>query len=645
MFARSRLPLSALLAVTVSLSPSLSWYAYADQFSNSQGVNDAVSQPAEESPDGGGDGAGFAGEFNSGQPDSSGEDGSAAGEGLAGDFETSEEAGQDTSEADGGIDLTGSLPLYSSSSRSAVGIISQAWTSIQNTVQQSWNAVKDYLTWFYDGGTSWQTNISTADKVKIIPQFTMMNLLKQQWGYNYGTGNTVVWATNSPAGWLHSINDLSERIRINTNLTQDYLASVRNYLKATAGDGVEYSAAAYLRNTRQDTNLIRSYLVANGNDGVPYSAASWLKSAVDELRSIDTLTGYIRVNTNLTQSFAERAGNFLKAKADDGVEYSAASYLHTLAKNSNILLGYSRSTGSDGVVYSFTGFLNMIAERTRASSTMLDYITKGPEGSRVSLYSIGSAIETIKNETRDLDNLLSDAVDILVSLGDRVAGMDSAFGVRLASIGLSIGDIGDLLESQKGVVEEISLYTSRHVLDVPEPYSSYTLWDLLYSLMSDSDNVVRLLVGLQQSITAWADRWDSAGKDESWSDADKLSLFAKLDGISNRLSVMAAKDVLDTLVGDLDFTRLAALSADVEGAISSAFPFCIPAVLKQVLGLVAADPVPPCWEFDIAGEPLLCDFAPFQPVADVTGWVARVCFVFALLVNTRRFVYMGGGAE
>ena len=32
-----------------------------------------------------------------------------------------------------------------------------------------------------------------------------MNVIKQQWGYNYGTGGTIVWAKNSPAGWLNSL--------------------------------------------------------------------------------------------------------------------------------------------------------------------------------------------------------------------------------------------------------------------------------------------------------------------------------------------------------------------------------------------------------------------------------------------------------
>lgn len=325
-----------------------------------------------------------------------------------------------------------------------------------------------------------------------------------------------------------------EYIRENTNLTQ-------KYLKATAGDGVEYSAAAYLRNTRQDVGSIMSYLVANGGDGVPYPVASWVRSAVDELRSIDTYSGYIRTNTNLTQeklstvsSLTERAGNFLKAKADDGVEYSAASYLHTLAKNSNILLGYSKSKGSDGVEYSFAGFLNMIAERTRSSSvslsTLLDY-----EKANGSLVSKG----------------FSDVLDKLGSLS----------------------------------------------FDASVDFSG---------IESRLDSIVRLLT--------------VAGVVEN------------------------SKEVLDAIFGEMSLDATGAASAAVGSAIQNAFPFCVPAVLKQILGLLQADPAPPDFHFDFWGAPLDFGFSDWQGLADMTSWLSRIGFALVLFANSRRFVYSGGVA-
>lgn len=540
--------------------------AYADE---SQEVADV---PEEEQEEIAGDAGGLEYPSGVGESDADAADGGAAAEGHGADDGAAERAIEDTAADNGGLVLTSDLPLYSARAASAADVVGQTWGSVKDTVSATWGLVKDYLTWFYDGSTSWQTNISTADKVKIIPQFTTLNLLKQQWGYNYGTGNTIVWAKNSPAGWLYSINDLSERIRVNTNLTQDYLSSVKNYLKATAGDGVEYSAASYLRSTRQDVGSIKSYLVANGGDGVPYPAASWLKSAVDELRSIDAYSGYIRTTTNLTQSYTERVGNFLKAKADDGVEYSAASYLHTLAKNSSILLGYSKSTGSDGVEYSFTGFLNMIAQRTK------------------SLPSLNSDFAIYYDQVITKLGLLVDSIHTL----DMIEGLLATWGGR---------------------------------------------WDSEYTI-----------------IIEWGKEWETFRDDlfarlecfnfagSSWSESDKGSLFAKLDGISDRLSIEAGKTVLDTIFGDMSLDATDAAASAVGSAIQNAFPFCVPAVLKQILGLLQADPAPPEFHFDFWGAPLDFGFSDWQGLADMTSWLSRIGFAVVLFANSRRFVYSGGVA-
>lgn len=120
---------------------------------------------------------------------------------------------------------------------------------------------------------------------------------------------------------------------------------------------------------------------------------------------------------------------------------------------------------------------------------------------------------------------------------------------------------------------------------------------------------------------------------------DYISDLLKAAGV-----IENAKDLVSALVGDLDFSVLSSLSSEVASAVSNAFPFCIPAVLKQVLGLVRHDAAAPVWDFEIGGEPMRVDLAPMRPVADVSGWFCRVLFVVVLFANTRRFIFMGGGA-
>lgn len=181
----------------------------------------------------------------------------------------------------------------------------------------------------------------------------------------------------------------------------------------------------------------------------------------------------------------------------------------------------------------------------------------------------------------------------------------------------------------------------------------------LLDAVGNQDNLTLLFKGLQQSITDWANHWwyDFYLLFVEWGKAweARPPVAVDLSGVEDKLQKLINMQdgqgvvdnigkMIDALVGDLDFSNLAAMSSEVETALSSAFPFCVPAVMKQVLGLVRAEPEAPVWEFDIAGSPLVVDFAPFRPVADVMGWCLRVGFALVLLANTRKFVYMGGGA-
>lgn len=472
--------------------------------------------------------------------------------------------------------------------------------------------------------------------------------------------------SGSPASHLSSIDTLIGYTRTNTNLTQEYANGLLNWGKAAFGYGYggtrvlnSESPGAWIEYIRENTNLIQKYLTAKGDDGVLYTAGNWLKSAVVELRSIDTLSGYIRTNTDLNQSYSRQISNYLKSTASDGVEYSAAGYL-------NMIAARLKATGDDGVSYSAAGFLNMIAQRTRTSSSVLDSITKGPEGGRVSLYNIGNSIETIKNETRDFDNLLEDANTWLGSIDERVTALD-ALGVRLANIALTADDIRKGVSSsvQWSEVLHGDLSMLRHgAADLLPGHADWTLWDFLQGIYFDLGSVVDLLKGLQQTLTAWGNRWDAQDLylmewAKRWDALDKspadLSETNKLLGLltADVASIRgkyvvgdSLSDMFGALVGDLQVPATAAAIDGIKGAMSTAFPFCIPSVVNLVLfGSVVADPQAPCWEFDIVGSPLVVDFADFEDFAEVCRWTVRLLFVAALLLNTRKFVYGVGGAD
>ena len=215
-------------------------------------------------------------------------------------------------------------------------------------------------------------------------------------------------------------------------------------------------------------------------------------------------------------------------------------------------------------------------------------------------------------------------------------------------------------DSLMDVVSEIRLFTSRHVLNVPDEYGFYTLWDLLYSIMVDSDNIEQLLVGLQQTLTAWGNRWDSQDlylmewakrwdaldKGGTWSESDKGALFAKLDGISDRLSVEAGQTVLDALLGEVKPQYINDQLTIVKEVARNRFPFCIPAMMQQMLGLMQSEAQVPHWEFDFFGSPLVLDLGDLESFALVTRWASCFMLFLALLANTKRFIFdLGGGGK
>lgn len=138
------------------------------------------------------------------------------------------------------------------------------------------------------------------------------------------------------------------------------------------------------------------------------------------------------------------------------------------------------------------------------------------------------------------------------------------------------------------------------------------------------------------------------GFDMSNLDIDLSGIEGKLDAIIALLGTEAALDVIDALLGDMDgfAEALGTLSTDLTSKASGVFPFCIPAVVKQVCGLMVAEKSLPDIGFNVLGASLDLDFNSYSGMVygfgNVTSWVCRITLVVVLLVNTRKFVYGTG---
>lgn len=523
--------------------------------------------------------------------------------------------------------------------------------------------LRDYnVNEYYDGYT-----YSTAKYLAFIFRELEQaeTLSKEQFGYNYG--GTAIIRKSSPAWYLQLA---ANRLNYNGSLV--------------GGDPDDYSAARLLARIHNSQYGDITY-TETGNTGTRstigvlgyvanllYQNNLYSESATTRLHYVGGLVGedgsgdysaarlLARIHNGLYGSitYSETGNTGVRSAISvlgyiANLVYQGDQYLSSVATRLHYIGPLSGVDGEDD--YSVARLLARIHNYDYSVSSVLDVITKGPEGGRVSLYNIGNSIETIKNETRDLD-------DLLESVYDRLSALD-ALGVRLANIALTADEI------KKGVNSSLQWYETLHddlsmlrhgAADLLPGYVDWTLWDFLQGIYFDLGQIVDLLKGLQQTLTAWGDRWDSQDLylmewAKRWDARPLPDLSFDMSGVESRLDdikfmlgvagvVENAKDVLDAIFGDMSLDATEAASAAVGSAIQNAFPFCVPAVLKQILGLLQADPAPPEFHFDFWGAPLDFGFSDWQGLADMTSWLSRIGFAVVLFANSRRFVYSGGVA-
>lgn len=681
--------------------------AYAD---DSQEVADVPQEEQEEI-------AGGAGglEFSSGGVESSSDaaDGGAAAEGHGSDDGAAAGAGEAASEADevGVTDLSpdaivnlglSDAPLYSARAASVGEATITVWSdllaSIKSVVGGSWSstadAVSQFWGWFPGSANekiSKATSASSLGIYGVVSQMqywlqalrslnldmrnyqttylpmveTMRNLLQSQWGYNYG--GTAIIQKSSPAWYLQlSANRLNYNGSLVGSDPDDYsaarlLARIHNsqYGNITytetgnTGTRSTIGVLGYVANLLYQNNLYSESattrlhyvggLVGENGSG-DYSAARLLARIHNGLYGSITYSETGNTGVRSAISVLGYIANLV---------YQGDQYLSSVATRLHYIGPLSGVDGEDD--YSVARLLARIHNYDYSVSSVLDVITKGPEGGRVSLYNIGNSIEAIKNETRDLDNLLE-------SIDGRVSALD-ALGVRLANIALTTDEI------KKGVNSSLQWYKTLHgdlsmlrhgAADLLPGYVDWTLWDFLQGIYFDIGQIVDLLKGLQQTLTAWGNRWDSQDlylmewakrwdaldKGGTWSESDKGALFAKLDGISDRLSVEAGQTVLDALLGEVKPQYINDQLTIVKEVARNRFPFCIPAMMQQMLGLMQSEAQVPHWEFDFFGSPLVLDLGDLESFALVTRWASCFMLFLALLANTKRFIFdLGGGGK
>lgn len=145
--------------------------------------------------------------------------------------------------------------------------------------------------------------------------------------------------------------------------------------------------------------------------------------------------------------------------------------------------------------------------------------------------------------------------------------------------------------------------------------------------------------------------WDYARSLGASPSVDLSPISSALDEIKALLVAQAVIDASDLLLGNLSDVScaLGELAGGLSQQMAGVFPFCVPAVLNQVFGLMSVDAALPSFQVLLFGSSASLDFNDFADgvrfFGTVTGWVCRLTLVFVLLANTRKFVFAGGGSN
>lgn len=394
-----------------------------------------------------------------------------------------------------------------------------------------------------------------------------------------------------------------------------------------------YSAADFL--AAIDTNLHSNgygaaRLLYEVWDDLEYSVSgksySVAHSAYGIWEDVEILDGHVVNNGSLvSKGFSDVYGS-LSASVDGGVLSAAQILGHIRGR-----LGADRN----GVTYGLGSLASMTYDRLGTVDGRLHTSVDGGD------LSAAQILGHIRGRLGADRNGVTYGLGSLASMTyDRLGTVDGK---------LSLGDNGSVV-SVAGFAQQI-----RNRLQYVTGNNTYTAAGLLYRIwqagISDASlvskgfsDVIAALDTREVVITGDLELGDVTVDNSDVVEQVKLSNML-LGDIVDLLFLAGVKDLVDDFLGDFDSIVSATQLAAVQSAMQNAFPFCIPAVFKQVLGLFAFEGAPPVFEFDIGGTPFVLDFSVAGEFAEISRWVVTVAFIVLLLANTRNFVYdFTGGA-
>lgn len=269
----------------------------------------------------------------------------------------------------------------------------------------------------------------------------------------------------------------------------------------------------------------------------------------------------------------------------------------------------------------------------------IDYALYGTDdaGRRQSLwellYSSQHGIRAVLETVANTNAKLQDIYDVLSTSLDQIGGLLEVTNKTLEAINTKTLQIYNYLSSS--LVQRLD--TANKILEAinTKDATANTILEAINTKTLGIKNVLEQLIDTK--LQKLLDKDFTADLT-----ADLSPVTSRLDEIARLLSPSGDSDLLGAFVGDFTLPVSSALSAQVQSALQSAFPFCIPAIMKQVLGLLDVEPVAARVDYEIMGATVSLDFSAggfAAQIALVTSWLCRILFVAMLLACSRNFIF------
>lgn len=337
----------------------------------------------------------------------------------------------------------------------------------------------------------------------------------------------------------------------------------------------------------------------------------------NDFKGIYSLISHIGTNTEVSKTKLNNISSYLYAeKAEDGLgvaNWVVATY-YMLKKN--LGEGYNASAG-----YGLINWTIAIHDRLKEVNSKLS--TASSSLSTISSYLSGKTADAgtgVVNWQIATYNLLKR------SLSAWSAGDDNALTNWVIALHDRLKEIKVLISGVSSINPDITV-------------------------SFDDSSIISSLAQINESIHAINPGLGGGGDlfDKLLSAVDAISGFINpgevVNGVSDVMGNLAeVPELAESLIGDLQFDSLDALSSNIGTVVQNKFPFSIPFVYSGFLLMFKVPAAPPFFEFDFWGAPLVLDFSDYESLAELTRFFSVAFFLVGLLSVTRRFIFFGGGS-